>query len=83
MKAINTLSGMEDKITTIRRDGNTTRVIDNAIQLLFKHGSIAITDHTLNYVSNRELFFKILKRMESEHPNIKLNKDLGIISIVK
>lgn len=81
MKTVNTLTDIADKITEIRRDGNTTRVIDNAIQLLFKHGSISVTDHHLNYTAGRDLFFKILRRMKSEHPHIKLKTDMGIISI--
>lgn len=78
-----TLTGMDGKITNIRRDGNTTRVIDNAIQLLFKHGSISVQDHHLNYTAGRELFFKILRRLENEHPSVykNLKTDLGIITL--
>lgn len=44
------------KITSIRRDGNTTRLIDNAIQILFSGKVCICLDHhdkwipTLEYV---------------------------------
>ncbi len=81
MTAISTLTDIEGKLTTIRRDGNTTRVIDNAIQLLFKHGSISVQDHHLNDTAGKDIFLKILRRMKSEHPNVKLKTNMSIISI--
>lgn len=84
---INTLTGIEDKLTNIRRDGNTTRVIDNAIQLLFKHRAILVEDHTKHHSSNKMVFFMILKRLETEHHlysnvNLKVDNDKLTIELL-
>ena len=42
------LYGIEDKLTSTRKDGNSTRIIDNAIQLLFKGYTVIVLDHYMN-----------------------------------
>ncbi len=64
------LYGIEDKLTSIRKDGNTTRIIDNAIQLLFKGYTVIVLDHYMNgedYRANELLFWKIIRRIKNEH----------------
>lgn len=53
-----------------RRAGNTTRIIDNAIQILFEEGEVLIRDHhyTGDKEQNNYIFDKVLKRLNSEHP---------------
>ena len=53
-----------------RRVGNTTRIIDNAIQLLFEDGDIEVRDHYNSHDSNNQLLSMILRRLELEHPDI-------------
>lgn len=56
-------------ITDIRRDGNTTRLVDNAIQILFKGKTCVCLDHYNrgnDKYANRYLFEAILHRLESE-----------------
>jgi hypothetical protein len=72
VKRITTLEGLiKGSITENRRSGNTTRLIDNAIQIIFS-GNICVvkghsnSDHVGNY-ENRELFNLIIKRLTSEH----------------
>jgi hypothetical protein len=51
-----------------RRCGNTTRIIDNAIQLLFQGYKVKITDHTGNYhYGSMYVFEKVIKRLGLEH----------------
>lgn len=59
------LDGIEHLITTKRRDGNSTRIVDNAIQLLYKGYIVQIIDH--HPVSNIYLLRKVMKRIENEH----------------
>ncbi len=57
------------EITRYRRDGNTTRLIDNAIQILFRGKVCVCLDHYemgRNRNANRDLFEKILHRLSSE-----------------
>ena len=60
-------------ITYARRSGNTTRQIDQAIQLLFRGHAVKVIDHhckreRMGYGNaNRHLFDGILRRLQSEH----------------
>jgi len=53
-------------ITDIRRDGNTTRVIDNIIQMLFDNEIVLCKDH-FGKTSPEVLIKKINKRLQYEH----------------
>lgn len=70
---ISRLKDIDDKITLKRRDGNTTRIIDNAIQVLFSKNSCIVADHYENggdWETNEYLLKKILKRLSFEHYHI-------------
>ena len=87
MDYINTLTGIEDKISRERRDGNTIRVVDNAIQLLFKHRAIIVEDHTKHHSANKMVFFMVLRRLEEEHHlysnvNLKVNNNRLTIELI-
>ena len=76
-----TLEGMEDKISRFRRDGNTTRLIDNAIQILYSGKVCVVLDHYDDGKyrnSNKLLFEAILKRLTIEHRLYYLIKDKKI-----
>jgi hypothetical protein len=64
---VSTLEGVY--ISSERASGNTTRIINNAIELLFKGYKINIVDH-YDYgnssQANRMLADRILKRLQSE-----------------
>lgn len=71
----NALEGFEAKPG--RRQGNTTRMIDRAIQLLFEHGAIIVVDHWLpkddygNRISraaSEDLWRRVQRRLGIEHP---------------
>jgi hypothetical protein len=64
---ISTLHGMEGQITNIRLDGNSTRIVDNAIQLLFQGHVIVCHDHFeygKNHSLNSFLYKKVLDRID-------------------
>lgn len=91
LKKVTTLEGTFHKITTKRRDGNTTRLVDNAIQILFSGSICVVLDHHeigRSYNANRHLFECILKRLRTEHRwlfeqnKIKFDKDKLEIMIV-
>jgi hypothetical protein len=67
-----------------RRSGRTTREIDKAIQHLFTTGSVMAHDHYPSDQMRKYVFSRILKRLESEHPNVKItiDKDLYVIKLV-
>lgn len=70
IRKVSTLEGMEDKLLSGRRHGNTTRLIDNAIQIIFSGNICVVEDHHdmgSHKVANKHLFDKILKRLNSEH----------------
>ena len=57
------------EITGSRRDGNTVRLIDNAIQILFRGKVCICLDHHergRNRRANQDLFKQILYRLERE-----------------
>lgn len=69
-KIVSSLEGLEHSLTTMRRDGNSTRVIDNVIQLLFKGHKVAVIDPYEwgeHFNANRFLLAGIKKRILSEH----------------
>lgn len=57
-----------------RRNGNTTRLVDHAIQMLFKHGAIKIESYEQGVETNRErtdlLFDRVKRRLVTEHLGI-------------
>lgn len=65
-----TLTNMVGFITGSRRDGNSIRLVDNAIQILYNGKVCLVRDHhgmgSYNQ-SNRYLMDKILRRLSSEH----------------
>ena len=64
-----------------RRSGNTTRIIDEAIQALFNHGAVIVKDHFDTGKNNKALIHKIVRRITMEHPNTPLNVDFTKFSI--
>lgn len=63
-----------NSITTKRRDGNTIRLIDTAIQLLFAGYIVIIEDHNVEgrtSETNEKLANRIMDRLSREH-------DLGV-----
>lgn len=91
LKKVTTLEGMSE-ITSKRRDGNSTRLVDNAIQILFNGNICVVLDHYemgRNRQANRCLFDAILRRLESDHRHIlnerrvKIDKNRLEIMIVE
>lgn len=65
---ISTLEHTEPLILpNIRQIGNTTRLVDTAIQIIFSGYICVVKDHVNNRKMNEFLFHKILKRLEMEH----------------
>lgn len=52
---------------TLRRSGQTTRLIDEAIQVLFKRGIVEIYDHSRLKEENEYIGHKTMFRLQSEH----------------
>ena len=53
-----------------RQSGNSTRLIDSSIRILFEEGIVIATDHYRNgtdRAANRNLFYKVLGRLRLEH----------------
>jgi hypothetical protein len=50
-----------------RRCGNTTRIVDNAIQKLFEGKEVLCLDHTNMGNEHRRLAHLILQRLKDEH----------------
>ena len=65
-------------LTTKRRDGNTTRCIDNAIQLLFDGKTCIVIDHhgKERCFDNMYLHKRILNRLDKEHSLTKENGEV-------
>lgn len=57
----------------LRRCGNTTRLVDQYIQLLFMYGQIHPHDHFHSRESDSLLFRRILDRLHYEHPNLEMD----------
>lgn len=65
-----TLTNMYEFITHDRRDGNSTRLVDNAIQILYDDKVCLVRDHHemgSNRQANQYLMDMILRRLSSEH----------------
>ena len=74
------------ELSQIRRDGNTTRQIDFAVQQMFKGKTVAVHDHYMggiNRDANIRLADLIYKRMATEHKTFKLivKRDKNTITI--
>ena len=50
-----------------RRSGQTTRLVDKAIQDFFKHGEIDLADHHPGHKMKRHILSIFLHRLEMEH----------------
>lgn len=78
--AKSTLQDSEELISSVRRSGNTTRLVDKAIQDLFSGCIIKAEDHYEREVGDRDLYFKILKRLKHEHNLLDKDLDLNFAS---
>jgi hypothetical protein len=88
---ISTLDNDDVKLTCIRRNGNSTRQIDEAIQCLFNGYKVIVQDHAIiesipphrrgdvrtNRIS-QNLFDRILKRIALEHNHLIKNNTILI-----
>lgn len=74
------------KDTGKRRDGNSTRLIDYYVQLLFTKEIIIInSDNPIGIAHDKDLFNRIVKRLSNEHKwifhnKLKINKSKLTIS---
>ncbi len=69
-KRTTTIEGGKVEITTKRRDGNTTRLVDHAIQIMFSGDICVVLDHHehgRNRDANVYLLKKIVARLRAEH----------------
>jgi len=73
----NALEGHIPDSGRTRRCGETTRLIDKAIQLLFEHGAIVVEDHwfgvdgrdwEVHKIASEDMFRRIQRRLRIEHP---------------
>jgi hypothetical protein len=70
MKRESCLYKLRDALTVKRRSGNSTRLIDNAIQIIFSGKVCVVQDHYQHgeiKMINKLLFDRVIKRLESEH----------------
>ncbi len=51
-----------------RLTGRSTRLVDDAIQILFTFGEVIIVDHHGTRESNERLFMRVERRLQAEHP---------------
>lgn len=80
-KKVTTLENPNLRTTNIRRDGNTTRCVDNAIQILFEGNICVVLDpfeYGRNKNANRHLFERILERLNFEHNYLFVQKMVHI-----
>lgn len=70
------------KLTPERRSGNSTRLVDNAIQLLFTHGWIKVIDHYGGREASKFLFKRVIQRIKNEHPSLKIIEDRNNFTIM-
>lgn len=59
------------KLPGKRRSGQTTRIIDAAIQTLFEEGEVIVKDHYNSRDANLDAIKKIYRRFVMEHPLLK------------
>ena len=67
-----------------RRAGNTTRIVDTAVQLLFDGLLIQAEDHWQrgdHWEANKNLFGRIIRRMQREHPGNPIEFDSNELQI--
>jgi len=57
----------EGAITGRRRDGNTTRLVDAAVQALFQGRKVRMLDHHNTVKSSKELADRVIHRLHEEH----------------
>jgi hypothetical protein len=70
MEKETTLENFNGKLTNDRRDGNSTRIIDHAVQIIFNQKICVVQDHWQNGrhdEANKDLFRRILDRCYREH----------------
>lgn len=67
MKTSDYISSLSNvKITKGRRQGNTTRIINNAIELLFKGYTVKVEDHSNHPYADKQLLRLIKDRLVRE-----------------
>lgn len=66
----------------IRRDGTSTRLLDDFVQKFFENGKVRIYDHYESDIGYREMFQTFMDRMEREH-NINQYIEKGLVKIDK
>lgn len=74
---ISTLEGMAKSLSPYRQKGNSTKLIDNAIQIILSGHICVVEDHWemgKNQKANQNLFDRIINRFENEHGMIQLDK---------
>ncbi len=69
-----------------RRSGNTTRIVDNEIQLLFSGNIVIVNDHHGHRRADEYLAKEILRRLSQSHDlhgkeNVKIDLSKRIITI--
>lgn len=64
-----------------RNAGNTTRIVDHIIQLLFAGHRVLVTDHTPFDAMHKRTASIVLKRLSIEHPRVKYNYDPSTFAI--
>ncbi len=77
-KKQSTLEGMDSVLTRTRADGNTIRLVDNAIQILYSNKICVVRDHSgfgENKTCNIHLFDAILSRLHNEHRLLQLRAE--------
>jgi len=73
---VSVLEELSEKMTDIRRDGNTTRLVDGAIQIILRGDICVVMDHPdmgRNKEANQYLFQLILNRLSMEHRQVIRN----------
>lgn len=69
----------------VRGTGNTTRVVDNAIQILFEDGKVIVEDFDKHKAATLSLIDRITKRIYNEHSWVSnylfIDKENNILGI--
>lgn len=61
-------------ISSERQTGNSTRLVDHAIQLLFENRTILVRDHCNIKEAHDNLYDRVLRRLQFEHSWVKIKK---------
>jgi len=80
-RIISTLDDSALILTSKRRDGNSCRLVDKAIQIILSGDICVVEDHHemgRNVKANRDLLRKIYQRLENEHKYLILDKKILI-----